>query len=81
MVSQLENALRILRRKQVQARTGLPRATLYQQISEGAFPRPIKLTRRAVGWVEADVEKWLSDKVAESRSLSYRTTSGGSHDR
>jgi prophage regulatory protein len=54
MVSQLENALHILRRKQVQARTGLTRSTIYQKIAEGGFPKPVKLSSRA-GWLQARV--------------------------
>lgn len=44
-------------------RTGLARRTLYQEISDGRFPRPVQLTTRRVGWPEADVEAWLRARI------------------
>lgn len=71
-----QNALTILRRKQVEARTGLSRATIYAKITpnpkrpteyDPAFPRPISLGAKAVGWVEAEIEDWLKGQIAKSR--------------
>jgi prophage regulatory protein len=53
----------ILRRRQVEDRTGLSRSTIYLYIQEGRFPKPINLGARAVGWVESEVEKWLTDRI------------------
>lgn len=61
---------RILRQKQVQARTGLSRSTIYLHISQGIFPRQIKLGSRSVGWLDSDIEEWIASRVAESLSLS-----------
>ena len=33
----------------------------------GRFPRPVSLCARAVGWVEAEVDKWIRERIAESR--------------
>jgi prophage regulatory protein len=68
MVSTLQNALTILRRKQVQARTGLSRSTIYQRIAEGSFPKPVSLGPRAVGWLESEIEAGLASRVEESRN-------------
>jgi len=57
----------ILRLPSVKARTGLSRSTIYLRIAEGSFPRPISLGARAVGWLESEVEAWLSVLVQESR--------------
>jgi prophage regulatory protein len=51
--------LSILRRKQVEERTGLSRSTIYLRIQEGSFPRPVNLGARAVGWLENEIEEWL----------------------
>lgn len=51
--------LSILRRKQVEQRTGLSRSTIYLHIKEGSFPRPINLGARAVGWLENEIDAWL----------------------
>lgn len=39
----------LLRRPQVQQRTGLSRTTLYEYIKDGEFPAPVRLGTRAVG--------------------------------
>ena len=67
MAAQIQHALSILRRKSVEARTGLSRSTLYAYIAAGQFPAPVALGARAVGWYESDVEAWLASRVKQSR--------------
>lgn len=52
----------MLRLPQVLERTGLSRSTTYAMISDGVFPKPIKLGKRAVGWIESDIAEWLLGK-------------------
>ena len=54
---------KILRRHEVERATGLPRSTLYAKIASGAFPKPIRLGVRAVGWLERDVADWLRARI------------------
>lgn len=49
----------ILRRPEVEARTGLSRSTIYAWMKEGAFPKPVKLGARLVGWMDTDIEAWV----------------------
>jgi len=58
---------RILRRPEVEARTGLSRSTIYLKIAQGSFPKAISLGPRAVGWLATEVEAWLQQQVAVSR--------------
>lgn len=58
----------ILRLTQVKARTGLSRSTIYLKVSKKEFPAPVSLGARAVGWIEAEVEDWISRQVAVSRN-------------
>jgi prophage regulatory protein len=60
---------RILRLPNVLNRTGLSRSTVYQWISEGRFPKPVSLGARAVGWVESDIEEWISRQIESSRPM------------
>lgn len=69
MSEQIHSALTILRRKQVEARTGLSRSTIYAFISEGIFPKPINLGNRAVGWIEAEIDAWLKSCIETSRKI------------
>ena len=59
--------LSILRMPAVMARTGLSRSTIYLQISDGRFPKPISLGSRAVGWIEAEITEWLEQQIQQSR--------------
>ena len=56
----------VLRIFEVSDRTGLPRSSIYAKIQTGDFPRPIKLGARSVGWLEADINSWLDEKVSQS---------------
>lgn len=68
MTQENKSMLRILRRKQVESRTGLSRSTIYARMAEGSFPRPIDLGGgRAVGWIEAEIEAWLQTLIECSR--------------
>jgi prophage regulatory protein len=61
-------ATTILRLPAVKARTGLSRSTIYLRVADGSFPRPVSLGARAVGWVESEVEDWISLTISASRS-------------
>lgn len=58
-------AEKVLRRGEVERATGLPRATIYDKIAKGTFPRPIKLGERSVGWLEAEIIAWQKARIAE----------------
>jgi prophage regulatory protein len=59
---------RILRLPDVKVRAGLGTTALYSRMREGAFPRPVSLGGRAVGWLESDIDDWIESRVATSRS-------------
>ncbi|MXX71556.1 MAG: AlpA family transcriptional regulator [Gemmatimonadetes bacterium] len=58
---------RFLRLPEVMKRTGLSRSTIYVRLAAGRFPRPVALGMRAVGWIEAEIEEWVAERIAESR--------------
>lgn len=53
---------RHIRRREVEQLTGLSRSSLYDLMAKGAFPRPIKLTGKAVAWPENAVAEWLASR-------------------
>ncbi len=57
----------ILRLPSVKARTGLSRSTIYLRVAEGSFPAPVSLGGRAVGWVEAEIDNWVKNRIEASR--------------
>ena len=52
----------ILRRPAVEARGGLGRSALYAMMAKNLFPKPVRLTAKAVGWRERDVSAWLESR-------------------
>ena len=53
---------RMLRREEVQERTGLSRSAIYRLMREGGFPLPHRVGRRAVRWRESDLQTWLASR-------------------
>ena len=70
----------MLRFPTVKARTSLSRSTIYLRISRGTFPAPVSLGGRAVGWIEAEVNAWLTARIAQRRLIAA-PGSGGSRQR
>ncbi len=64
--------LKVLRLPEVKSCTGLSRSTIYSRVAEGAFPKPVGLGGRAVGWLENEVEDWLQSCIEASRGSSTR---------
>lgn len=70
MAEQIREALDklvILRRKQVEARTGLSRSSIYAAIKAGTFPAPVSLGEKSVGWLQHEIDGWIAARVAASR--------------
>jgi len=63
----VQTATRILRLPEVKARVGLCRASIYQRITEGSFPKQISLGIRAVGWLEHEIEAWIAERIKTGR--------------
>ena len=59
-------AERILRRPDVEVRTGLSRSTIYAWMKDGAFPQPVALGVRLVGWRETDIEAWMAAREVKA---------------
>lgn len=76
MTEQPHNTFTILRRKQVQARLGLARSTLYDKLNsrsprhDPTFPKPIKIGIAAIGFIESEIQAWLESRLCASRGES-----------
>ncbi len=57
----------LLRIDEVKRRTGRSRSSIYADAQKGDFPKPIKIGNRATAWLEAEVNDWISRRVAISR--------------
>ena len=66
---QTENQ-RLIRRKEVQAKTGLGASSIYAMMKSGEFPQCLNLSERRVAWIESDIDKWIAERVANHRATS-----------
>lgn len=55
---------KVLRLPTVQDRVGLSRSAIYEMMNQGRFPKPVRLSAKAVGWREADIDRWIADLEA-----------------
>lgn len=55
---------RVLRLPETCTMVGLKRASIYAEMAAGRFPKPLKLSARAVGWRLSDLQKWLAEREA-----------------
>jgi prophage regulatory protein len=74
MTVPFQKPLTILRRWQVEERTGFSRSTIYDKINrrspryDPTFPKQIQLSKDAVGWIEAEIDAWIASRIRYSRS-------------
>ena len=59
--------IRFLRISAVEALTGLSRTTIYDWSAQGRFPRAVRLSERAVRWIESEVEEWMDERIEQGR--------------
>lgn len=53
----------VLRLPDVMAKCGLGRSSIYAYIQKNAFPQPIRLGERAVGWKSDEVDAWIEQRA------------------
>ena len=53
----------ILRLKDIIERVGLSRSSIYLKVNEGTFPKPIKLSKRAIGWPVSSIDYWIEEQI------------------
>ena len=69
MNDQKQQTMRILRRKELVTLVGLSISACYEKMNvrspryDASFPKSVKLGKKAVGWVEAEVVNWLHNQM------------------
>jgi len=59
---------RMVRLPEVMEITGLSRSSIYLAVSKGKFPAQIKLGVRSTGWSLAQIDAWVKQCIASSKS-------------
>lgn len=61
------NPERLLRLPEVESRVGLRKSSIYEMLGRTppAFPKPLKLSRRAVCWPASAIDAWIADRIKD----------------
>lgn len=56
--------IHLMRLKQVCAKTGIARSTIYKMMAEGTFPKSIKVTAKSVAFPSNQIDQWIAARIA-----------------
>lgn len=57
--------MKILRLHEVEARVGLRHSAIYERIANGTFPRPVALGPKARGFIETEIDAYITQLIAQ----------------
>lgn len=60
----LQDAVTLLRLRDVCRRTGLSRSEIYRRVTSHQFPAPVKVGERASAWPEHEITAWCEARIA-----------------
>ena len=67
---------KILRIEAACEKVGIPESGVYALIRQGRFPKPVPLSKRRTGFLEAELDDWIAARIAERDSKSRAHTGG-----
>ncbi|QLK88603.1 AlpA family phage regulatory protein [Arsenophonus endosymbiont of Aphis craccivora] len=65
--------VRILRLNTIVIKTGIARSTIYDWLNpkspryDSSFPKPRKLGKQSVGWLESEIDGWINEIAKTSK--------------
>lgn len=60
---------RFLRKPDVRAMVAVSLSTIRRMEQAGQFPKRVKLSKAAVGWLEADVLEWMRTRSSKAEEV------------
>ena len=73
--------IRFIRLKEVIKISGLGKTKIYELQAQGRFPMRVQITTHSVGWIEEEVQAWLTARINASTALSIRSPDELMHSR
>lgn len=61
--------MQIVRLQEVIKMTSLSRTSIYTNIQQGAFPKPIKIGKRAIGFIRDEIDKWFQTQMTNRTQI------------
>lgn len=58
---------RIINLHATQYKTSCGRSFIYQGIKDGTFPKSIQLGARRIGFLESEIDEWITSRIKASR--------------
>lgn len=62
--------MQLIKLNQVMVKTTLSKSTIYRLVKTADFPKPKKLSLRAVAWLESEVDEWIEERSRSCKSIS-----------
>ena len=59
--------MRVLSASEVATKTSMSVSHVRRMVREDKFPKPFTLTENRQGWLEQDVDEWISERVRSFR--------------
>lgn len=59
----------LLRLRKVMELTGRRKTSIYGDIKNGVFPKPIKIGKRSIAWTMSSISSWISSKTGEEAAV------------
>ncbi len=67
---------RFLNLREVETATSLKKSKIYDMISKGAFPPPVKVTGFRSAWPACEIQEWM-DQLKTSRDSARAVSTSG----
>lgn len=63
-MSEISVAKRIIRKRELLQLLGLSDPTIYRMEKAGKFPQRLRLGGNSCGWLQSEVDGWISERAA-----------------
>lgn len=68
--NQMDTNATLIRTTAVSKKTTLAKSTIWLKVSQGLFPKPIKLSPSIYVWKESDIDAWIDALVSKDLEVS-----------
>jgi len=55
---------RIIKLPAVKQKSGKGKTEIYDGMKDGSFPQSVSIGKRAVGWIEEEIDSWIESCIA-----------------
>ncbi|MBM3790902.1 MAG: AlpA family phage regulatory protein [Acidobacteria bacterium] len=62
-----EHGTRLVRFRELRRTVPLSRSTIWRKVRDGSFPKPIRMSKSAVGWLASEIQEWIAEQAASRK--------------